>query len=371
VRKEHISGAQFFILIFMFIVSSSTLNVPNLIAPYAKQDSWVAAILAIPIALLLVPLYTEIHKRYPRHSFIQCLQIVFGKWIGGSIALMFTFYFLTLAAGLSRQVSDLIATLLLPDTPLVAIIIVFSTVVTIAVRSGIENLARTARVFVPWIMCFFVLLVLMLVPLIDWHNIMPVWENGFAPIARGTFTVLGVPYADLIIFLMITPHVHAVKEVRKFYFIGILIGGFVIVLIVLLSLLILGVGLTANSIYPVYTLAQKVNIGNFIQRLEVIIGVIWLITFFVKSSICLYSCVTSIAHTFAVRDPKILLGPLMLIFVPYGILMIPNAPYFFNYISEYWTPLVLIYGVLIPVMLLITDSIKKRRKERHHAKNEH
>jgi spore germination protein KB len=52
------------------------------------------------------------------------------------------------------------------------------------------------------------------------------------------------------------------------------------VLVILMSILVLGSYMTANDFYATYTLAKKINIGNFLQRLEVILVISYLTSTF-------------------------------------------------------------------------------------------
>jgi spore germination protein KB len=81
---------------------------------------------------------------------------------------------------------------------------------------------------------------------------------------------------------MIFPSVDRPDQARKAFLTGGLIGGLIPVVLIVLAVLVFGPELTAKSIYPSYSLAQKINIGNFLQRIEAIMAAMWFISLFFR-----------------------------------------------------------------------------------------
>ena len=63
--------------------------IPSLLAERAKQDAWLAAIVATACGLLLVCLYNALGSRYPDLNLAEYSERVFGKWIGKTVSLLF------------------------------------------------------------------------------------------------------------------------------------------------------------------------------------------------------------------------------------------------------------------------------------------
>lgn len=248
-------------------------------------------------------------------------------------------YYLILTAGLLRIIGDLLTTHILTETPIQAIEILFLLTVIMGVRLGIETIARTSEMLLPYVLIFFVLLVLFLMPQIEVENISPFLENGMNPVLRGTFRTLGVPFLDLVVFLMIAPSVVAPKRVEKTMLIGVLVGGFILLLITLLSILVLGSDLTSRLNYPTFVLAEKIDIGNFIQRIEILSGAMMFISLFIKISICFYSLVLSIAQPIQLKNDKILTFPLGILVITMSISFFPNIVYFYFSFQKHGLPL--------------------------------
>lgn len=364
-EQGKISLNQFIILALLFIIGTSASLSPYLVVNMAKQDAWLSALVSIGLGFLLVLLYGILVRRHPKMTLIESSETILGKWIGKIVSFLFFLYFLILTSVLVREIGDFITTNLMPETPIQAIEIIFILTVIFAVRLGLETFSRTSEIILPGVLLFFLFTVLFLIPEIRFENIAPFLEDGMKPVLRGTMQLLGVPIFELVILLMIAPYVDTPKQIGKALFIVTMLGGIFIFLIILFSILVLGPGSTSNLNYPIYALAQKINIGNFIQRMEVLAGGILFISMFIKTTICFYSMVLSFAQIFRLKKYEMLTFPLGMIVLVLSIILFPNIIYFNMFILKAWTPFVLIYGLFLPVILLVVDTVKKRFKKRN------
>lgn len=358
-EKGKISNSQFFYLIVMFIIGASTLIAPPIIAEDALQDSWISCVIGIVYGLVLVKLYGILAKRYPTLTVIEFSEKILGKWIGKTVSSLFLIYFLFLCAGLLRIIGDFLTTHILPETPIQAIEIIFLLTVIMGVRLGLEPFARTSEMVFPYVFIFFALLMIFLFPQVELNNLSPLLENGLNPVLLGSFRVLGMPYLDLVIFLMITPYITKPEKAEKTLLIATFIGGLIFTLIILLSTLVLGTELTSRLHYPTFVLAQKIQVGNFIERIEILSGGMIFIALFFKISISFYALVLGVAQTLELQTYKSVTFPLGIIVVVLSLTFFPNIVYFDQFVTVVWTPLLLIFGFFLPVLLLVIDSIKK------------
>ncbi|MFX3661683.1 MAG: endospore germination permease [Ectobacillus sp.] len=362
-QDKQISAMQFFILLFMFIIGSATMLIPSIVTPYTKQDVWISALIAIPITFPLLYLYVSLGKRYPDMTLAQYTEKILGKWFGKVVSFLFFLYFLLITSALLRQMAEMLVTIVMPETPIHAVIIIYFSAIVIAVRLGLETFSRAAEIFFPWVILFLALVMLFLLPLMKAEQLQPIMGSGLGPILYGAFTIVGIPYLDLVIFLMLVPHVPSFQKVKKAYFLSVIIGGGGIIVIAALSIMVLGTELTAVSTYPIYDLAQKVNIAEFIQRIEAFVGAIWIITMFFKTTVCFYAAAATLSQISGLKQQNLLTFPLSLIVIALAGILFPNSVYFFSFAAEIWTPNVTLYGVFLPLLLLIVDTIKTKRQQ--------
>jgi spore germination protein KB len=137
------------------------------------------------------------------------------------------------------------------------IIIIFLLTSLIGVRLGLEVICRTALTFFPWIVALLFILFLFLLPETKIENIQPILGEGMRPIIKGSFQCLGLPYLELAIILMITPYVTEKAKMKKAFYKGTLIGGFLLTILIMISILVLGPDLTARQDLSILYVSEK------------------------------------------------------------------------------------------------------------------
>jgi spore germination protein KB len=147
VKNIKISARQFFVLVAFYSIGTSILIIPGPLAEMVKQDAWIAGIAGVGISLLLVWLYSSLGSRLPELTLVEMCEKILGKWLGKAVSATFVFFALIEAAELLYFLGDFLTTQIMPRTPPEAINILVFTVVILAVRLGLEPLARTAEIF--------------------------------------------------------------------------------------------------------------------------------------------------------------------------------------------------------------------------------
>jgi spore germination protein KB len=355
-----ISPTQFLTLVIIFIIGSSVLVAPSLLATNAKQDAWISSVITLLAGFSLIFIYICLINLFPSSTIVECNEKVLGKWMGKIVSFLFLYYIFELAALLLREIGDFLTTQVMPETPIQVIIIIFLLVSLTAVRLGLEVIGRTAEIFIIWIFFLFLILFFLLLPQIDLSKLQPIMGEGVKPIMQGSLHYLGLPFLELVVFLMITPYVAQPNKVKLGFYLGTGIGGLIISLLILFCISVLGAEITGRHTYPTYILGKKISVGEFLERIEVIVAIIWFLTMFFKISICFYGVTLGLAQVFKLNNYRVLLFPLFFILVPYSLFSVPNIIYFHNYIAKIWTPYSMTFGLFLPLLLLAVGSFKKK-----------
>ncbi|MCP3027618.1 endospore germination permease [Halobacillus sp. A5] len=359
--NQTITPRQFMFLVILFTVGSSILIVPGPLAAQAKQDAWLSIILSILIGLLLILFYDHMTKLMEGKTFVQATIMVFGNWFGRFLLFFYLSFLFILAALVLRNIGDFMTTEIIPETPLQFTHILFLIVVIWGAYLGLEVMGRSAEIFMPWVFLLLIFFTITLVPQIKIENLQPFLGEGVMPVLSTSTLALGTPLLEMVVFLMILPYVKDAQPKRKAWVLGVLIGGFILTVITLLCLLVLGSDLAALNTFPSYRLAQKINIAGFLEGLEVVIGIIWMLTIFFKM-VVLYYCVTvGIAQFLTMDDHRPLLLPLGMGIIVLSIIAYPDVAYFETFVATTWFPYALTHGFLLPALVWIGLLIKKKR----------
>ncbi len=355
-----ISVRQFVEFVFLITIGDSILVLPSIPAFEAKQDAWISSIIGLVIGLLIVNLFTTVGKLYPRLTLVEYNKKILGKWFGTAVILLFLPYLFLSAAAHVRQIGDFMTTQILPETPIQAIHIIFLSIIIMGVRLGLETMARAGEILCPWFIMFFIAFIIFLSPQIELERMQPILAEGFKPVLRGSLASISFPFMELVVFLMIFPYVDRPKEIRRSFLLGALLGGIVLITIIAISILVLGADLTARNMYSSYSVAREINIGDFLQRDEIIIAIMWFITSFFKITLYFYVFNLGVAQLLKLKEYRMLTLPFGMILVVLSLVIAPNITYYNNAIAKYWSYYDLTYSVLLPLMLLGMYTFRKK-----------
>jgi spore germination protein KB len=355
-----INISQFTVFVIIFTLGGVILLTPSLLVVEAKQDGWISGLLGLGIGLMLVWLYSKLGSLYPHKTLVECIEEILYKWFAKITVFLFLSYFFILAALTLRNLGDFMTTQVMPRTPLQAILIIFTVVIVMGCRMGIETLVRTTETFFPWVILLLALLFILLSPQIEAERIQPVFEHGIKQILGSVFPFLGLPFLQLEAILMLFPHINQPQKITKAFLIGVLCGGMILVLITTYSILIFGPDLTGRSIYPSYALAKKVDIAHFIQRIEALVAFIWIITVFVKVTFLFYATAIGFAQTLKLKDYRFLTYPLGILLVVLSIVVSPNIAHNKTLFAKIWTPYSFTFGLFFPLLLISVEKLRGR-----------
>ncbi|GGA27609.1 GerAB/ArcD/ProY family transporter [Psychrobacillus lasiicapitis] len=357
-----INSYQFLVLVILFTIGTSILIVPSALASDSKQDAWIAAIFGTGIGLLIVWFFTKISLFFPNLTFVQMNETLFGKWLGKSFSFLFVCMTLLYTAILLYNSGTFLTTHQMSNTPIAATNILMAGILVMGVRLGLETIARSAEIFIGVFFLLFIILVIFIVPQIQFENLQPVWEVNIKSLARSSLLLIVVSSVNAVSLLMIFPaFINKPKSAQKYFLIGNLIAGIVIIIITLLCILVLGADLTARQMFPSYGLAKKINIGNYINRVEALMGTLWIISLYFKMVLYFYASVYGLAQIFNLRDYRALTYPLGMIVVILSLIVYPNVvdqQKFETTIGLYFS---LTIGFLLPLLMVIVYAIRKKQ----------
>ncbi|QHW33762.1 endospore germination permease [Paenibacillus rhizovicinus] len=360
IEKGKINPRQFSILTLLFSLGSTILIVPSALTSIAKQDGWIAAVAGVAGGMAVIFLYSMLGSRYPDQSLMQYTEAILGRWLGKVACALFLSYFFILSALVLRNVGDFITTIVMPETPIQVVHALFLLAAVMGVSLGLEVIARSSEIFLPWIAVLIIVLIVFLIPQIQLDRIQPMFETGVKGIIHGSLSVLSIPYMELVVLLMVYPYVTKPKKIRSAFMKGGLLGGVIVIVVTILCVFVLGWDFTARHTFPSYTLAKKIQVGEFLQRIEVLVAIIWFLTIFFKLALCFYASILGMAQLFRLRTYRPLLVPSSIVLGVLSIVVYPNIVYFRVFAAEIWPFYSLTFGLFMPLLLLTVSALKPK-----------
>jgi len=356
-KNEVISERQAIILIVLFLLGNSLLiGTGN----QAKQDAWIAIIIAMPCAIILVLMFSRILSLYPGKDLFDIFQIVMGKFIGKILSVLMICFFFHDAALILKIIADFTNTIVFPDTPVIVPMIFFAMLVIWSLKAGIEVLGRWAEFF-SWIIVSIVLLIpLASIPQMDISRIKPILSNGVTPLLKGAFSSFTYPFGQTIVFTMVFSNIAKVKNYKKTFIVGLLIGGGLIIVTVLRNLLVLGSETVSKLYFPSTMAVGLIKIG-FLQRLEITVVIVFLVCAFIKISVLTFAVCNGISKVFGFDDYKFIATPVVLLMLNFSSFITQSAMETNFWITNIWQYYSVPFEVIIPLVIFIVAEIKNRR----------
>lgn len=367
-NKELISDIQGINLTVLFIFGSSLVIGTG---GKAKGDMWIAIMLALFISAPILIIYARILSRYPGKDLYDILEEVFGKYLGRAFSLAFIWFSFHLGALVLRNFGEFMNTVGLPETPKIVPIIMFALICVLGVKSGIETLAKCSSYFIVGVFSLLVLLALLTIPNMKPENLLPIMYNGFKPVLQGAFAAFSFPFGELIVFMMVFDSLKTPSSSYKVYLMSLVIGGLVVFFISLRNVMVLGDDTIGSVYFPSYTAISRVNIGNFLQRLEITVSIVFTLSGFIKISICLLAATKGIAKLFGIKDYRVLVTPVGLLMANFAYLVYGNIMEMFDWATDIWAYYAFPFQVVLPLIILISVEVKAQlQKKNKQAKNE-
>lgn len=361
-EKGIISARQFMLLVFMYSLGTSIIVRPSLIAGFAGANGWITSIIAAIIGVGVVFLLIRVSSIDEKKNLFELIESVMGKFIGKSVILLFLFFMLFLTATNLRQIGDFMTTQILVDTPIQFIMLIFALTSLYGIKLGLEVIGRSCEIFFPYAFVSLILLIILVSPEADLTKIKPVLEDRASATFATVIPTLGIPYFELIVFLAIIPYVNAFKKAKKGFYIGNIVGSFIVLLITFMCLVVLGPEFTGRQVYPTYILGKKISIADFLERIEILVAIAWFFTIFFKITINFYVLSLGFSHLFKLKSTSTLSTPLSFILVILGSILYPNIVYYQEIIAYYWVFFSATMGLCLPLVILIVGKIRQKKK---------
>lgn len=359
-EKERISARQLFALILLFEFGTA-LVIP--IGFAAQQSVWLSILLALIGGILLFLVYDYFFRQYPELPFSGYTQKILGKYIGWPLSLLYIPFFIYIAARDLREAGDLLITSVYDRTPLLAINALMIIAIIYILRKGIEVLARMAEIYLILLIILGVLgnILVFTSGLIDLKNLLPVASKGWKGILVTAYSdVLIFPFGEMICFTTILPYLNKPQKGRKTGVLALIFSGIILSITHAVEISVLGADMYSRATFPLLVTISKVNIADFLQRLDPIVILTLIIGDFFKVSIYCYAAVSVASNVFKLQKPKKLVLPIGIIILFLSLVIASSLTEHFQegeFIIHYVFP---ILSVALPVFLLLVDLIRKK-----------
>lgn len=359
-EREKINNVQFIsLLIFIITAPLTGINVTYTLNT-AGVDAYLcplfAAILGIPLLLIFIIIFN--YK--PDLTLGEKVTYIFGKKIGFIINLLLILFAIFFSITLFFNLTDFIVSQFLPETPTKIIGFFFCLIIIYAVIKGIETMSRVSLILLFFTVVIFIISIFGLTNPFDINNLKPFLEFGVQNTFKGSLHLLCVNFFP--IFLLLTVPKNQITNNKHFskWLVGAYIFSTLLMFLIIFSLVgNLGIDLSTLYQYPEYLVLKRINLFNFLDRIENILSMQRIIKMFMFLTFCTYFVTNTIkAH----NKSKII--PIMTVIIIYLIAenVFKNNTMFNNFLLKYVSFFRILFLILI-IIIFMSVIIKKLRKK--------
>ncbi len=356
-----ISTRQLLFIIITFIISTSDIFLPSVVAGLAGRDAWISVFVASAEALVIAAVAVSLSLRFPQKTLVQICLKVLGKWPGRLLALIILIgFFLNLAIFTVSQLGVILKVAFMPKTPLIIFNGTIVLIAAYAVYHGIETIGRLTELLMPLGIGMLILVGLMILPDVDFQNYRPFLEYGIGPVLSGSLRILSF-LGEGVIIMMLMPYINKPQNVVRIIPLAILLLGFFL-LVGVLAIGIFGASQTASLTFPALAMVRRIEIGNFLEHLDAIIMTVWISGIYIKLIVIYYICCIGFAQLANIKRYHTLIIPIGLIIATASVAWLNDIAGLVRLISYSWTGQALFYELMIPLVLL-TAAVVRNLKE--------
>jgi spore germination protein KB len=358
-KVETISDKQgIFTMVLLLLGANFILGT----AGAAKKDAWLAILIGMLAAQIMLAVYARILSLYPQKDVLEINELIFGKFLGKLINIAYTMFAIYLGARVLYNLSQFIIIVGLPGTPVVVPLLFIVILCIWLVKEGIEVIGRCSQLFAIVVFTSFIITTLLSIPEMKPHYIRPVLYGGLKPVFKGAITAFFFPFTDNMIFLMVFKSLIDNKSPYRIYFKGSLISGMILIIAAARNIMVVGVEEISRNYFSSYIVASRIHIGDFLQRVELIVMIVIVLAVFIKASCCLLAAAKGVASVLGFKDYRFITSPVVLATAALSYKLFENMSESVNWIQLYMPLYNSIFTVGIVILTYVRAEFYHRRK---------
>lgn len=360
-EKGRITNRQLLLAVVCFLSGSTMYS--NLAIGITMQDTWFVSITGFAVGLLIAIMIIQLSKKFPDQTLVEINTSVFGKTGGKIVSFLYVFHLLNYVTWDTRDVGSFIHSLIIPETPVEVIYILFMLVCSYAVIKGITTIGRISFLIAAVIIITFAFNGILLTGYMDISNFYPMFSLPLKNYLYTTFLLSIIHFGGSYTFLMVFPFVKDRKKTAKYFYIGGFIGFLLFIFVVARDWAVAG-QLTAILSNPSFQVLRIIDIAGVLTRLEVLFMIIFILASFYLTTIEYYALVLATAQLTGLKSYKNLVYVVAPIIVCYSLLIFTSdmeMSYFGVNVSPYYGA---IFCAFLPGITLIIAKIKEVKKNK-------
>lgn len=342
------------------------LTLPTLATNYFGTASFLHAVYSSIIAGILFYILIRLYKNFSNKDILEVTEFSLGKFFKYFTGILIIVYLLSAATITISEFNENARIILFTETPSLYVSILFLIAVFVGSIIGLQGIFRASAIVTPFMIVGFIAMFFSLIPNIDLTNLTPIFGNGIKEVfVNGAFKISA--YESLALIFLIAPNLKHFNKTAKGSFLMI---AFFILTAFFLIFSIFSYPVLKDNYLPFYELTKLISYGRFIQRVESIFILLWLIATFIYLSVGISFSVLVFNKLYNVKKSNwtIFFACLIVLIMSRFLTSYIDILMIRELVSIYISPILL---VAYPLIILIIGNIKLKKSKSKEKKYAH
>ncbi len=347
--------------VFTIITSLTSSALYGIFTSYMLNKARNASVISILIGTILVLIiakiilnffykypsltYTEKIKKIHKHYKIIAIISVLCSTLG---YILFTY-----------RLTSFMSTQYLVNTPRILISILILFITFYIASNGIETTIRVSTITFYISMFIFLFDLFSLVNQIKIDNILPLLNTSYSNIFISSITFafyFTIPITNIYSFKL--NQIVDKNKFKKYYYLSIILSLLIAIISIFTTIGISGIKINELFDYPIYTLLKRIKLFSFLDSLENVSIMLWILFIINTSNMSLLFIFNTIKETFNLNKKKSNIINILIIIFSF---IISNFVLFNNNYSETYNYIWIPFSILFIIFILIIYSQIKDR----------
>lgn len=320
-RTHHIGVREAASLGIIFVITNIFLPFQRLLADVGGTGAWIIVLIAgLLCSLIWWGVRGVLRNGTEGSTLINATEEIWGPFLGSLVNLAYFSLFFIITFTVLREFSELLASDILPRTPMKVIMLSLLITAAIAAHSGIEALGRVCWLTIGLIIAsVFITLIGGLMTHAESNALSPFWGMG-----RTQVLTMGIVksslFSELLVLGFLVPKMRIAEEWEKAAWWCMAISSIILFSTTIVYLYVFPYPTATRLNVPMFELSRIIIFGRWIQRVESLFLIVWLLCAVLKLSIALYCCASMLSQMLRLTKTQPLILPLSILIYSFALL---------------------------------------------------
>lgn len=347
-------------IILIIMINKLILNIPYYIVDVVGSGAIINILYIGIIDFIFLLVIIKLFNKFQTSDIIDISEFVGGKILKTIVGIISIAVFLLVSLLTLLNFSNVLHTIYFSNFTMIYILLFFIIGITIANLVGLKSISRTTCFVIPFAILSVLITFFAIAHNFNEKNLTPILgknlHSTFVLGASNTFAMYIIVY-----FYFINPLLKNNKDYKKVSIISYFISLVLLLLTVASMLTLFNTDSDTEPINSLFLLSRQIEFGTFIQRVDALFILLWIMSIFCYLSVIVYTINKILKKLTNVSNEKMLTFSTCSIL--FGLTLIPFNISHLHFIEDTIYKYILLGFMFgLGLIILIIANIKKKRK---------